>query len=141
MSETSGKAEIVIIDTDVLIWYLRGNENAQKVLNANIPFKISVVNYLELLRGMKNKRELQILQKYFRMWSIEILHINENISNRAMFFMEDYCLSHSMELGDAIIAATVLEYHEVLLTANEKHYGFIPNIRVNKFKPGIDKDE
>ena len=125
----------MIIDTDVLIWYLRGNDKAKKIIVENIPFRISVINYMELLQGMKNKNELRILQNYLKKWSIEIIHLNENISTRAMFFMEDYCLSHSMELGDAVIAATVLEYHETLLTANEKHYGYIPNISIKKFTP------
>ena len=125
----------MIIDTDVLIWYLRGNENAQRAVSVNIPFKISVINYLELLQGMKDKRELHILQKYLTKWATEIIHVNESISSRAMFLMEDYCLSHSMELGDAIIAATVLESREILLTANDKHYGFLPDIQINKFKP------
>ena len=125
----------MIIDTDVLIWYLRGNENAQKIINANIPFKMSVINYMELLQGMKNKNELRTFQKYLKKWSIEIIQINENISNRAMFFMEDYCMSHLMKLGDAIIAATALEYREFLLTANDRHYEFIPNIQINKFRP------
>jgi len=40
-----------------------------------------------------------------------------------------------MEAGDAIIAATALEYRENLLTANEKHYSFIPNIQIIKFMP------
>ena len=126
----------MIIDTDVLIWYLRGNKNAGKIVTANIPFKISVINYMELLQGIKDKRELRILQKYLRNWSTEIIQINENISNRAMFFVGDFYLSHSLELADSIIAATALEYHEVLLTANEKHYGFIPNIEINRFLPG-----
>ena len=125
----------MIIDTDVLIWYLRGNENAQKVISAGIPFKMSVISYMELLRGMKNKNELRVLLKYLKKWSTGIIQINENISSRAMFFMEDYCLSHSMELGDAVIAATALEYHEILLTANDRHYRFIPNIQITKFKP------
>ena len=125
----------MIIDTDVLIWYLRGNQKAQKTVIASIPFKISIVNYMELLQGMKDKRELRILQKCFKEWSTEIIQINENVSSRAMFFVEDYFLSHSMELGDAIIAATALEHHEILLTANEKHYAFIPNIQISKFGP------
>ena len=123
----------MILDTDVLIWYLRGNENARKAVYANIPFKISVINYLELLQGTKNKNELQLLQKYLKKWSTEIIQINENISTRAMFLMESYYLTHSLELADAIIAATVLENHEILLTANEKHYKFIPNIKLEKF--------
>jgi predicted nucleic acid-binding protein len=90
---------------------------------------------MELLQGLKDKREYRILQKYLKNMSIEIIQINEGISSRAMFYVEDYCLSHSMELGDAIIAATALEYNEALLTANKKHYDFIPNIQICKFKP------
>jgi predicted nucleic acid-binding protein len=54
---------------------------------------------------------------------------------RAMFLVEDYFLSHSLELADAIIVATSLEKQEILLTANDKYYKFIPNIQVKKFKP------
>jgi len=125
----------VLIDTDVLIWYLRGNENARKIVNANIPFRISVVTYFELIQGMKNKEELKILQKFSKKWAIEIIQINENISSRAMFLVEDFCLSYSMEMGDALIAATTLEKQEMLLTANDKHYNFIPGIKIQKFKP------
>ena len=125
----------MLIDTDVLIWYLRGNEKAQKIITANIPFKISVISYMELIQGVQNKKELVVLKKYLKKWSTEIIQISENISNRAMFFVEDYYLSHSMELGDAIIAATSLERHECLLTANDKHYAFIPNIAINVFRP------
>jgi predicted nucleic acid-binding protein len=126
----------VVIDSDVLIWYLRGNKNAKNALNKNIPFKISVINYMELIQGMKDKRELKLVRKYLKKWSVEIIQINENISTRAMFLVEDYYLSHALGLGDAIIAATTLENQEILLTANDKHYKFIPNIQINKFKPG-----
>ena len=50
----------MIIDTDVLIWFLRGNENAQRIIKANIPFKISVINYMELVQGMRSKHDIQI---------------------------------------------------------------------------------
>ena len=53
----------MIIDTDVLIWYLRGNKEAQKIINASIPFKISVITYLELIQGVYDKRELRVFQK------------------------------------------------------------------------------
>ena len=125
----------MIIDTDVLIWYLRGNEKAQNAINANVPFKISVINYMELIQGMNDKRELRLLQKYFKKWSVEIIQITEIISTRAMFLVEDYYLSHSLELADAIIATTALENNEILLTANDKHYKYIPNIQINKFRP------
>jgi len=125
----------VIIDTDVLIWHLRGNVKAKKIITANIPFKISVINYLELLQGMRDKNELRDLQKQLKNWSTKIIQINESISTYAMYLVENYYLSHSMETGDAIIAATTLDNNEILLTANYKHYSFIPNIQVEKFTP------
>jgi predicted nucleic acid-binding protein len=125
----------MLIDTDVLIWYLRGNLNAQNIIANNIPFKISVITYMELLQGMKSKNELKILQKCLKRWAVEIIQINETISTRAMFLVEDYFLSHSLELSDAIIVAASLERQETLLTANDRHYKFIPNIQVKKFKP------
>ncbi|GHV62706.1 ribonuclease VapC [Spirochaetia bacterium] len=125
----------MLIDSDVLIWYIRGNKNAQKAINNNIPFKISVINYMEVIQGMKDKKELKAFQKYLKKWSVDIIQINENISTKAMFLVENYSLSHSLELGDAVIASTALENQEILLTGNDKHYKFIPNIQIQKFKP------
>jgi predicted nucleic acid-binding protein len=125
----------MLIDSDVLIWYIRGNKNAQNAINNNIPFKISVINYMEIIQGMKDKRELKSLQKYLKKWTVNIIQINESISTRAMFLVEDYFLSHSLELGDAIIASAALENQETILTGNDKHYKCIPNIQTQKFRP------
>ncbi|GHV67625.1 ribonuclease VapC [Spirochaetia bacterium] len=125
----------MLIDSDVLIWYIRGNKKAQMAVNNNIPFKISVINYMEVIQGMEDKKELKLFQKYLKKWSVEIMQINENISTRAMFLVEDYFLSSSLELGDAIIASTALENQEIVLTGNDKHYKFIPNIQIKKFRP------
>jgi len=125
----------MIIDTDVLIWYLRGNTKARKIIDANIPFVISVITYFELLQGMRDKNELRDLQKQLKRWSTKIIQINESISTYAMYLIENYYMSHALEAGDALIAATSLENNEILLTANIKHYGYIPNIQTQKFIP------
>jgi predicted nucleic acid-binding protein len=132
--EYKKREKIMLIDSDVLIWYIRGNKNAQNTISNNIPFKISVINYMEVIQGMRDKKELKSFQKCLKKWSVDIIQINENISTRAMFLVEDYYLSHSMEAGDAIIASTALENQEAILTGNDKHYKFIPNIQVQKFK-------
>jgi predicted nucleic acid-binding protein len=90
---------------------------------------------MEIIQGMRDKKELKAFQKFLRKWSVDIIQINENISTRAMFLVEDYYLSHSMEAGDAIIASTALENQEIILTGNDKHYKFIPNIQAQKFMP------
>ena len=38
-----GKESFLILDTDVLIWYLRGNEKAKELIHRCIPFSISKV--------------------------------------------------------------------------------------------------
>ncbi len=125
----------MIIDTDVLIWELRGNPNAKKVIHANIPFNISVVTYIELVQGMRNKQELNKFIKQLSHWNVNVVQINNDISTRAMIYIEEFSLSHSMELADSLIAATCINNSEILLSANDKHYRHIPNIQLVKFKP------
>jgi hypothetical protein len=127
----------LIIDTDVLIWYLRGNTKAKDIVEINIPFSVSVVTYMEIIQGMRNKDEFKIFQKQMLRWNTRIIQIDQEISSRAMFYVQEYSLSHSMMLADALIAATVVQNSEILLTANEKHYKFIPNIECKKFNPNI----
>jgi predicted nucleic acid-binding protein len=125
----------LIVDTDVLIWYLRGNSNAKKVVEGNLPFSISAVTYMELIQGMKDKTEFRRLQKQIRTWNTEVLHIDQEISTRAVFYVQEYFLSHSMQMADGLIAATALCMSDILLTANARHYSYIPGIEVKKFVP------
>jgi predicted nucleic acid-binding protein len=125
----------LIIDTDVLVWELRGNKKAQNVIHDNMPFSISVITYLELIQGMRDKKEMKSFIKQLSKWNVKIIQINNDISTRAMIFIEQYALSHSMELADSLIAATCINESEMLLTANDKHYRHIPNIQIKKFIP------
>lgn len=125
----------MIIDTDVIIWELRGNIKAQSIIHANIPFSISVVTYIELVQGMRDKKEMNSFIRQLSKWDVEIVQINNDISTRAMIYIEQYALSHSMELADSLIAATCINESESLLTANDKHYRHIPNIQIKKFIP------
>jgi len=128
----------LIIDTDVLVWYLRGNERSRIVVEGNIPFSISVITYMELMQGMKNKDEMKAFKRQIHKWNVDIIQIDAEISSRAMFYVQEYALSHSMMLADGLIAATAVQNGEILLTANDKHYRFIPTIECKKFDPGND---
>jgi len=125
----------MLVDTDVLVWYMRGNEKARRVINSFNGFSISVVTYIELLQGLRNKEELNILRNSLKRLSAEIIYINEEISMKAMFLVEQYYLSHSIELADALIGATSMIYGLPLFTANTKHYTVIKNIIVKRFHP------
>lgn len=125
----------MIIDTDVLIWHLRGNEKAKDLIYKSLPFSISVVTYIELIQGMRDKKEMNKLIKQLTKWNVEIIQISNDISTRAMIYVEQYRQSGAMELADALIAATCINTSEMLITGNEKHYKSIPNIQIKKFAP------
>lgn len=40
--------------------------------------------------------------------NLEMIYVNEEISNKAMFYVEQYYLSHSVHLADALIGATAV---------------------------------
>jgi len=125
----------MIIDTDVLIWYLKGNEKAYKVIeNLNI-FFISVVTYMELVQGMRNKKELNNFRKALHIWNVQMLYISEGISAKAMFYVEQHFLSNSIQLTDALIGATAVAYGTPILTANDKHYKILKDLQIKKFRP------
>jgi len=56
---------------------MRGDENAFKVIEKLNGFYTSVVTYIELVQGLRNKSELIELRKAFREWNTKIQYINE----------------------------------------------------------------
>lgn len=125
----------MIIDTDVLIWYMKGNEKAFEVIDNSNTLYISVVTYMELVQGMRNKTELINLRKALLGWNAQILYITEEISAKAMFYVEQHYLSHSLQLADALIGSTAIAYGFPLLTANDRHYKVLKDVQIEKFRP------
>jgi hypothetical protein len=125
----------MLIDTDVLIWYLKGNEKAYQAIENSNNFYISVVTYMELVQGMRDKKELNNLRKGLHVWNAQIIYISEEISAKAMFYVEQHFLSHSMQLADALIGATAIVYGIPIFTGNDKHYKVISNLQIKKFRP------
>ena len=126
---------MVLVDTDVLVWYMRGNQKAKKVIDKVGAFYISSVNYMELLQGIRNKEELRSLRHFLRQREIQIVHISEEVSQKVLNYMEEYSLSHNLRMADAMIAATALILGVRLLTANSKHYVPIKGIQIRQFRP------
>ena len=126
---------MVLVDTDVLIWYMRGNENAFQTIEDLKTFSISVVTYMELVQGMRNKKELNSLRLALRNWNARVVYISEEISAKAMFFVEQHFLSHTLELADALIGASAVAYSLPLLTGNHKHYKVLSDLEIRKFLP------
>ena len=125
----------MILDTDVLIWYMRGNEKARKLIDDAERFSISVITYMELLQGMRNKGELNSLRRALHLWGTDILYVSADISAKAMFYVEQHFLSHSLEIADALIGATAVSSGMPIITGNYKHYRVMKEVEVKRFRP------
>jgi predicted nucleic acid-binding protein len=125
----------ILVDTDVLIWHLRGHPNATRRLDELDTLTLSAVSYLEVLQGMRNKAELLAVQKMLDKRSATLLPITEAITRRAIELMEAITLSHGLQMGDALIAATALDHQLPVLTGNVKHFGAISALKIEAFNP------
>jgi predicted nucleic acid-binding protein len=124
----------MIIDTDVLIDYFRGSDNAKNIIARNIPFSISAITLMELLQGSRDKEMSAVVERQFRVWGVTVIQISESVSIRAIQFVREFALSHGMQAMDALIAATAIVSEEELLTGNAKHFRNIPGLHVRSFE-------
>jgi predicted nucleic acid-binding protein len=124
----------MLVDTDVMIWHLRGHPAAAQRLNKIEQLTISAVTYMELLQGIRNREELAALQKSLEMRKAEKLPLTPAITSKAIRLMEELGLSHGMQMGDALIAATALEYQLTVLTGNVRHFKAILNLNIERFE-------
>lgn len=125
---------MMLVDTDVLIWNLRGNAKAADTLDALPGFHLSAITYMELAQGARNKQELRTIHRALHFWAAETLPLTPAISSRASYLVEQHALANSMQLADALIAATALEHGLDLLTANDKHYRLVEDLVIRIFR-------
>lgn len=113
----------MLIDTDVLIEYLRDNERiVRKFTEAYKKEKklcFSPITRAEIIAGQR-KGEDEITSRLFGL--MECLKIDDAIGHKAGEYMKAYRASHSAEIADALIAATAYVMDLPLWTLNKKHY-------------------
>lgn len=112
----------MMFDTDIVIWYLRGNRAAADMISASSRREISIVTMLELVQGSRNKRELAGLRPELSRLDIGIIDMDDRIGHRALALMERHALKDGLGMADSLIAATALETGRPFATANGKHY-------------------
>lgn len=123
----------VLVDTDVLIWHLRGYAQAAQALDRLPQLTLSAMSHLELLQGMRNKAEMTAVQQMFAQRQASILPLTPAITQRATALMTSLSLSHGLQAGDALIAATALEHRLRLFTGNTKHFAPIEGLEIETF--------
>lgn len=124
----------MLFDSDVIIWGLRGLKHAQSMIDAAANRFISAVTYMEICRGLKNKEESLSWKSFLSEISIKVIPVDESISNKAMYLIEEFSLSHGLTIPDAFIAATANTHGLILITGNIKDYKFLPGLSIKSFK-------
>ena len=123
---------MIVCDTNILIELYKNNPAIVTVVESigqnNVA--ISDVTRAELLVGALNKRELQTLIKDTN--QLYILPVRQEISSMSISLSAKYCLSHSLDFHDALIAATVIYHRFELFTLNTKDFAYIPDIKMYK---------
>jgi predicted nucleic acid-binding protein len=114
----------ILIDSDILIEVSRARDNAilerwDQLSQDDSALMCSPVTVAELWHGAR-PREHATLSALFN--AINCIPIDITIGQRAGDYLRQYAKSHHVELGDALIAATVSVHKLELWTRNRKHY-------------------
>ena len=121
-------AEVFLLDTDVLIDFLRGYSKAVDFVNANsFQIILSSIVVAELYAGVKGESELKVLESFISLF--KVVPVTSEIANTGGLYKRNYGKSHGVGLADAIIAATCEAENAELKTLNVKHYPMIKDLK------------
>ncbi len=119
----------LLVDTDVLIDYLRGQTDAVTYLEGLAhPLLMSVITLAELYAGVREGDERTKLDQFVK--AFELILLDTEIARKGGLFRRDYLKSHNVGLADALIAATADREQAMLVTLNEKHFPMLSQVFV-----------
>lgn len=111
----------VLIDTDVLIDFLRGKEKAREFmvsLAGDADIICSSITVAEIHAGMKEQERAKTEEL---LDSLTIIDVTRQIAEKAGSYRRTI-RSHALELDDCMIAASAYLKGAALATGNAKHY-------------------
>jgi len=113
----------LIIDSDILIDHLRKDKNALAYLTAEIEKEsllfVSVISRSEIFAGIRTGEEDTVNSLLALLTPV---NVDTAIADKAGEYMRKFSKSHTLNIGDALIAATAKEMQLALVTKNIKHY-------------------
>jgi hypothetical protein len=113
---------MVLVDTSVLIDYLRGAENAavrrfQQILDANLVFGISPLTYIEVLQGTRTEKDYAMVKSYLETHRFYgLLDEKDSYAAAARIYFD--CRKKGITVNstvDCLIAQTAIENDLALL--------------------------
>lgn len=124
--EVMGRA--ILVDTDVMIDYLRGRKQAIALIGKYAErIILSPIVVAELYAGVKGADEEALLDELVSLF--RIVEMTTEIARTGGLFKRDYGKSHGVSLADAIMAASAESENAELCTLNVKHYPMIKGLK------------
>jgi predicted nucleic acid-binding protein len=115
----------LLVDTDVLIDYLRDEPNAVAYLEGlTEPAMVSTITVAELYAGVREGDERERLERF--LLAFEVVAVDDEVAARGGLIRRDYGKSHGTGLADALIAASAELRSATLVTLNRKHFPMVP---------------
>ena len=125
--------EVLLIDTDVIIDYLREQVDAVAYIESlTNPLLISGVTVAELYSGVREGEERTALETFIS--AFEVVPVSEQIAVKGGLYRRDYSKTHKVGLADALIAATADIRGATLVTLNTKHFPMLAPVKAPYIK-------
>lgn len=119
----------ILLDTDVLIDFLRGRVDAVAFLGkTRRALRVSSATVAELYVGVREGEEREVLDRFLEL--MEVIAITPTIAKQAGLWRRDYGKTHGTGLLDALIAACASNSGSTLVTLNEKHFPMLEAVLV-----------
>ncbi len=117
----------MLVDTDILIDYLRDRPEAVSFLETHVDeVCISAVSVAELYQGVREGAERTALSRMIS--ALVVLPLTGEIAERAGLFRRDHGGRIGCGLADCLIAATAAEHRIRLATLNQKHFAMLDDV-------------
>ena len=124
---TDQMSKPILIDTDVMVDFLRGYTKAVSMIKGCAGgIVLSSIVVAELYAGVKGERELGILDSFIAF--CHVVPVSGKIARLGGLHKRDYAKSHGVGLADAIIAATAQLEELDLKTLNVRHYPMLKGL-------------
>jgi len=112
-----------LLDSDVIIWHLRGRREVTAVLEKLQKSGLPVCSALSVLEVQVGVRRGEEEKTNLLFHALRVLDVDAEIAHRAARLIRDRrARGSTMDLADAVIAATCLVHDLLLVTYNQKHY-------------------
>ena len=114
-----------VIDSDILIDYLQGDERSKVELAQYDDLRYSVISWMEIMAGAHTPDETGAAESLLR--TMKQIDLNMNIARKAVHLRKTL----KLKLPDAVILATADEEGCILVTRNTKDFRDAdPRVRV-----------